>query len=106
MSLFKIPSVLKPESFLTQKMIGSAARHIVTFVAGLMFTYGWISGQDEEIITTISVALASVVWALSQKQSQEKRIDKALDMPAGTSRGLLEAVVKAEKSTPVDPQRF
>lgn len=104
--MFKLPGVFKPKSFITQKAIGSAARHVVTFVAGLLFTYGWISGQNEEMITTISAALAAVVWAISQKQSDEKRIDKALDMPAGTPRHLLEAVVKAEKSAPVDSTKF
>jgi hypothetical protein len=53
-------------------------------------TRGQINGHAGEITAGVLTVGASLAWAAWQKIHVNKKVDKALDMPAGTSRESLE----------------
>lgn len=69
----------------------SIIRHLLSGIVGWLVAKDFITGeQGESIIAAIALAVITLAWSLISKYLLNRKIDTALDLPAGASREQLE----------------
>lgn len=88
----------------TKNIIGTVVRAILVFIGSLLVNRGYISKEQLDDFSDALPALVgsvltfgAIAWGIWQKVHQNKKIDDALNLPAGTSREVLEK--RADKVT-------
>lgn len=72
-------------------------RHFCTIIGAYLLHKGWIDGGDVEAVIGALIALGSIGWSFYSKRQASKAIDHALDLPSGSTRDDLKAMVEAPK---------
>ena len=70
-----------------QAAIGSILRHFLTMGASYLVARGiWTDADALTYASAASLAIVGMAWAIWQKSQAHALIEKALDMPQGSSR--------------------
>jgi len=86
---------------LIKNYVGSLVRWLLVLVAGILVKKGIISTAQSDVYVQqlLPVAIGAVmglialIWGMWQKRHANQKVDKALALPAGTSRETLEQKV-------------
>lgn len=71
---------------LIRSILGTVIRRLLTGIFAWLAADGWITAQDaESLIIWITATLAVLAWSLYEKWKTQKALEKALQLPAGTS---------------------
>ena len=69
-----------------QAALGSILRHFLTIAAGYLVAQGiWTQEEAMTYVAAAALGLLGVGWSVCQKSKAHALIEKALDMPQGSS---------------------
>ena len=69
-----------------QAALGSILRHFLTIAAGYLVAQGiWTQEEAMTYVAAAALGLLGVGWSVWQKSKAHALIEKALDMPQGSS---------------------
>jgi len=75
--------------------VAAAVRHLLSSVLVWLIAKGFITeAQGEQIIAAIALTIVTIAWSLINKYLLNRKIDTALELPAGASREQLEGQVR------------
>ena len=69
-----------------QAALGSILRHFLTIASGYLVAHGiWTQEEAMTYVAAAALGLLGVGWSVWQKSKTHALIEKALDMPQGSS---------------------
>ncbi len=88
-------------SELVKNAVGTFVRWLLILAAGVLVKKGIISTEQSDVyvqqalpvVIGAAMALVALIWGIWQKKHSNDKIDKALQLQAGTSRESLEKKV-------------
>lgn len=76
-------------------VLSSAVRHGLTLLGGVLVERGWVNGDDwTSLAVNAAPAIVAFALSLAAKSLAQKKLDVALDMPAGKTEEDLKRVMR------------